>query len=74
MFILTGCLSASTPEEIVKNHFKDISSELSNDTTKNMLSELVSSKNKNKMVHFLLGQEIESSNSHWFVFQEMELN
>ena len=47
MFLLTGCLSASTPEEIVKNHFKDISSELSNDTTKNMLSELVSSKNDN---------------------------
>lgn len=47
MFILTGCLSASTPEEVVKNHFKDISSELSNDTTKNMLSELVSSKNSN---------------------------
>lgn len=47
MFILTGCLLASTPEEVVKNHFKDISSELSNDTTKNMLSELVSSKNSN---------------------------
>jgi len=47
MFLLTGCLSASTPEEVVKNHFKDISTELSNDTTKNMLSELVSSKNDN---------------------------
>ncbi|MDY4077629.1 MAG: DUF5105 domain-containing protein [Clostridium sp.] len=47
MFLLTGCLSASTPEEVVKNHFKDISSELSNDTTKSMLSELVSSKNDN---------------------------
>ena len=47
MFLLTGCLSASTPEEVVKNHFKDISSELSNDTTKNILSELVSSKNDN---------------------------
>lgn len=47
MFLLTGCLSASTPEEVVKNHFKDISSELSNDTTKSMLSELVSSKNNN---------------------------
>lgn len=47
MFLLTGCFSASTPEEVVKNHFKDISSELSNDTTKSMLSELVSSKNDN---------------------------
>lgn len=47
MFLLTGCLSASTPEEVVKNNFKDISTELSNDTTKNMLSELVSSKNDN---------------------------
>lgn len=47
MFLLTGCLSAITPEEVVKNHFKDISNELSNDTTKSMLSELVSSKNDN---------------------------
>lgn len=47
MFLLTGCLSSITPKDVVKNHFKDISNELSNDTTKTMLSKLVSSKNNN---------------------------
>lgn len=47
MFLLIGCFSPSTPEDVVKSHFKHISSELSNDNTKNMLSELVASKNSN---------------------------
>lgn len=47
MFLLIGCSSAKTPEDVVNNHFKDISSELSNDTTKEMLSSLVSSNNNN---------------------------
>lgn len=47
MFLLAGCFSASTPEEVVKNHFNDIEKELSNDDTKAMLSGLVSSQNSN---------------------------
>ena len=47
MFLLVGCSSEKTPEDVVKNHFNDISSELSNDTTKQMLSSLVSSNNNN---------------------------